>query len=207
VTALGVVDYGVGNLKSVVNALEYIGIDWTLVDAPSQIFQFDRILLPGVGSFGAAMGRLEETGLRESLVSAFEGGAQIMGICLGMQLLTDGSEESPLAEGLAIIRGATTRLPESAKTTNTGFRTVTAMADTSSLVADKLSRDYYFNHGYHVEPSDSDVSIGTARYGGQEICAAIEFKNACGVQFHPEKSQGQGLAVLRHFALTGGLRL
>jgi len=207
VTVLGVVDYGAGNLQSVVNALEYLETDWTILDAPGQVAQFDRILLPGVGSFGAAMRRLEETGLKTSLIGAFERGHRIMGICLGMQLLTEWSEESPSIEGLGIVRGTTVKLPESAKITNTGFRTVTAPGEKWSLAADELRRDYYFNHGYRVIPSDSAVCVGTSSYGGEDICVAVEFENACGVQFHPEKSQGQGLAVLRNFALTGGLRL
>ena len=207
VTVLGVVDYGAGNLKSVVNALEYLGTDWTILDSPAQVSKYDRILLPGVGSFGAAMRRLEETGLRKSLVDAFERGHRLMGICLGMQLLTEWSEESPSIEGLGIVKGTTVRLPESAKTTNTGFRRVTAVAETWSLDAEELSRDYYFNHGYHVKPSDSAMCVGTSSYGSEDICVAVEFENAWGVQFHPEKSQGQGLAALRHFALTGSLRL
>jgi len=207
VTVLGVIDYGAGNLKSVVNALEYLEIDWTILGSPAQVSRFDRLLLPGVGSFGAAMRRLEETGLKTSLISAFERGHRLMGICLGMQLLTEWSEESPSIEGLGVVKGTTVRLPESAKITNTGFRTVTAVSETWSLAAEELSRDYYFNHGYHVQPSDSGVCVGTSRYGGEDICVAVEFENACGVQFHPEKSQGQGLAALRHFALTGSLRL
>lgn len=204
---LGVIDYGVGNLRSVANALEYLGTEWSIVNFPEQVSEFDRLLLPGVGAFGAAMGRLEKTGLKQSLLQAYRRGQPLLGICLGMQLLTEGSEESPSVRGLGIIKGITKKLPASAKETNTGFRTVSAVDGDRSLVGDNLERDYYFNHGYRVEPAAAAVCVGTTSYGGYAICAAVEFENAYGVQFHPEKSQGQGLALLKNFAASGSLRL
>ena len=203
---LGVVDYGVGNLRSVANALDYIGTQWGIVSSPDQVSEFDRLLLPGVGAFGSAMDRLEKTGLKESLLQAYRRGQPLLGICLGMQLLTEGSEESPSVDGLGIIPGMTTKLPGGGIETNTGFRTVTAVDGDRSLVWDKPERDYYFNHGFRVEPTAA-VSVGTTTWGGLSICAAVEFENASGVQFHPEKSQGQGLALLKNFATSGSLRL
>ena len=195
-----------GNLRSVVNALDYIGTHWGIINFADEVSEFDRLLLPGVGAFGPAMDRLEKTGLKEALLQAFLRGQPLLGICLGMQLLTEGSEESPSVEGLGIIPGMTTKLPRSGRATNTGFRRVSAVDGGRSLVGDNLERDYYFNHGYRVEPAAA-VGVGTTNYGGHDICAAVEFENASGVQFHPEKSQGQGLALLKIFAASGSLRL
>ena len=204
---LGVVDYGAGNLRSLGNALNYVGLEWAMVDKPKQIFDFDKILLPGVGAFGAAMNKLEQTGLRAAIIDASTQGRFVMGICLGMQLLTNASEEDPGEQGLGLIDASTRKLPESPTRTNTGFRDVATSAERWRLDYSVSTRDYYFNHGFFVEPRFHGVSAGSTRHGKKVICAAISYENLSGVQFHPEKSQGQGLAVIRNFARNGTLRL
>ena len=204
---VGLVDYGVGNLRSLANALDYMSIDWGLVRDSHEVGGYEKLVLPGVGSFGAAMGKLNQTGLGDAIKAASEFGRPILGICLGMQLLTQGSEESPKIQGLGLVGGVTVGLPLFPKSTNTGFRTVAASGSPTSLVEDSLERDYYFNHGYFVRPVDPNVTVGVSSHGSLEICVALRSANVGGVQFHPEKSQGQGLAVLREFAISGDIKI
>ena len=202
---LGVVDYGVGNMRSVANALNRIGADWEIAQRPSDLQRFQRLLLPGVGAFGAAMISLAESGLKDSLVDAAENGVPVLGICLGMQLLSEHSEESPGMRGLGLI-AAQTRAITPGMATNTGFRRVrfpTAEGAATTVIREK---DYYFNHSFHVLPA-GDLVSASFLWNHKEVVAAVSMGNIFGVQFHPEKSQGQGLALLRRFAADGVLQL
>lgn len=203
---LAVLDYGVGNMRSVANALNRIGVNWEVAKKASDLPGSTRLLLPGVGAFGSAMDLLDQSGLKAGLLNAAQRGVPVLGICLGMQLLSEGSEESPGVAGLGLIPAAT-RAVTSDHTTNTGFHSVSSVGNQQHTVRSPRTRDYYFNHSFHVVPRTSDVSAGSFRWNGQEIVAAVSLRNICGVQFHPEKSQGQGLSLLRNFALTGELGL
>ena len=204
---LGVLDYGVGNMQSVANALDKIGVPWDLVSEPGQVFRYGKLLLPGVGAFGAAVSRLEETGLKEEVCVSAKAGTSLLGICLGMQLLGKSSEESAGFEGLGLLDAETVAITSANATTNTGFRTVDISTARSGSETETSTRDYYFNHGYRLVPNDPTVAAGVLSWNGSEIVAAVSLDNIMGVQFHPEKSQGQGLAVLRGFALSRELRL
>ena len=204
---LGVLDYGVGNMQSVANALDKIGVPWDLVSEPGQVFRYGKLLLPGVGAFGAAVSRLEETGLKEEVCVSAKAGTSLLGICLGMQLLGKSSEESAGFEGLGLLDAETVAITSANTTSNTGFRAVDISAARSGFETETSTRDYYFNHGYRLVPNDPTVTAGLLSWSGSEIVAAVASDNIMGVQFHPEKSQGQGLAVLRGFALSGELRL
>ena len=204
---LGVLDYGVGNMQSVANALDKIGVPWDLVSEPGQVVGYGKLLLPGVGAFGAAVSRLEETGLKKEVCVSAKAGTLLLGICLGMQLLGKSSEESAGYEGLGLLDAETVAITSANTTTNTGFRTVDISTARSGFETAASTRDYYFNHGYRVVPNDPAVTAGVLSWNGSEIVAAVLSDNVMGVQFHPEKSQGQGLAVLGGFALSGELRL
>ena len=205
--ALGVADYRVGNMRSVANALNKIGAEWELVNDPLKVPQYSRLLLPGVGAFGPAAVRLGETGLGKALVLAARAGTPLMGICLGMQLLGRTSEESPSTQGLALLEASTVRLPPHHSVTNTGFRKVEVVAAFRRPNSSTLVCDYYFNHGYHFVPEEKSVAAAATQWGEVEIVSAVSRDNVMGVQFHPEKSQGQGLAVLDRFARSGDLLL
>ena len=204
---LGVADYGVGNMRSVANALNKVGADWELVSDPLKVSKYSRLLLPGVGAFGSAALRLGETGLGKALVLGAQAGTPLMGICLGMQLLGRTSEESPSARGLAMLQASTVRLPPRQSVTNTGFRKVEVLAAFRRPGSSSLFCDYYFNHSYHFVPSNLSDAAAVTQWGGMEIVSAVSSGNVMGVQFHPEKSQGQGLAVLDRFARSGDLLL
>ena len=204
--SLGVVDYGVGNLQSVCNALNKVGVRWGLVSEARDIPGHNRLLLPGVGAFGSAVSRMDEAGLTNDVKSAAFGGIPLLGICLGMQLLSEGSEENGGVAGLGLIPGSTRAIFADSASTNTGFRRVSLAAATAGL-GDSRFRDYYFNHGYHVVPDASSAIAGSCEWRGSTVVSALSSGTVHGVQFHPEKSQGQGLSLLYHFAVTGKLAL
>ena len=204
---LGVLDYGVGNMHSVANALDKIGVRWDLVSEPGQVFRYGKLLLPGVGAFAAAVSRLEVTGLREEVCVSAKAGTPLLGICLGLQLLGKSSQESAGFDGLGLLDAETVAITSANTTTNTGFRTVYIPTARTESEAETSTRDYYFNHGYRLVPNDPTLTAGVLSWSGNEIVAAVSSENIMGVQFHPEKSQGQGLAVLHAFALSGELRL
>ena len=204
---LGVLDYGVGNMQSVANALDKIGVRWDLVSEPGQVFRYGKLLLPGVGAFAAAVSRLEVTGLREEVCVSAKAGTPLLGICLGLQLLGKSSQESAGFDGLGLLDAETVAITSANTTTNTGFRTVYIPTARTEFEAETSTRDYYFNHGYRLVPNDPTLTAGVLSWSGNEIVAAVSSENIMGVQFHPEKSQGQGLALLHAFALSGELRL
>lgn len=204
--SLGVVDYGVGNLQSVCNALNKVGVRWGLISEARDIAAHNRLLLPGVGAFGSAVSRMDEAGLTNDVKSAAFGGIPLLGICLGMQLLSEGSEESGGVAGLSLIAGSTRAIFADSASTNTGFRRVSLSEATDGL-GDSRFRDYYLNHGYHVVPDASSAIAGSCEWRGTTVVSALSSGTVHGVQFHPEKSQGQGLSLLYHFAVTGRLAL
>ena len=204
---LGVVDYGVGNMQSVANALNKIDVPWKVVTEPSHLRVHRRLLLPGVGAFGPAMELLGKTGLREGILLAAESGVPVLGICLGMQLLGLSSAENPSTSGLGLLDARTVALENGQNFTNTGFRKVAISETAGNAEFPTFDRDYYFNHGYHLVPGNSDVVVGSIDWYGSRVVAAVSHETVSGVQFHPEKSQGQGLSLLYQFAVSGELRL
>lgn len=200
-----IVDYGLGNLWSVKNAFEFMGANVTLSGAPEVVAASKKLVLPGVGSFGTGMNNLHERGLIDALNEAvLNKGTPILGICLGMQLLADASEEAPNARGLGWIPGQvrkftdkTLRLPHmgfngaSADAVNPLFETGIAPPD-----------DFYFVHSYCFVPDDSGHVLARTRYG-DEFTSAVRKDSIFGVQFHPEKSQSSGLKLISRFIRFG----
>ncbi len=201
--AVTIVDYGVGNLGSLRNAFARVGRTADVSADPDTIATADRVLLPGVGAFDHAVERLESSGLGEAVAASARRGAPVAGVCLGMQLLTNASEEGERA-GLGLIPGRARRFPSSAD----GRRLLVPHMGWSATVPAKPSTlaptlsgpgRFYFVHSYAVDADDPADVLAWTDYG-RRFASAIEHENVLGIQFHPEKSHRYGLAILRDFA-------
>jgi len=190
---VAVVEYGVGNLNSVCRAVQEVGGDPELTRDPRDIREVDAVILPGVGHFGAAARELEETGLKDELLDVV-GSIPVLGICLGMQLLMESSEEDPSVEGLGVFRGTCVELPEGVKRPHMGWNEVRFRAEEFSEFDGSM---FYFAHSYRVAPEDDRVVLAVTEYG-EEFPSMIGDvgKLVYGVQFHPEKSGPIGLKLL-----------
>lgn len=199
-----VVDYGVGNLGSIVNMLHRIGSEAVVSNDAATVGKADRLILPGVGAFDPAMGRLRESGLVEHLYRrVVEECAPLLGICLGMQLLTERSEEGRLP-GLGWIPAETVRFrfPEGVtdlRIPHVGWNTVEPRPGAPLFESAPPDRRYYFAHSYHVRCRDERHVLATTRHG-VEFHSAVRRDNIFGTQFHPEKSHRYGMDLLRAFA-------
>jgi len=198
-----VIDYGMGNLWSVGNALRYLGCTPTITDDPKEIAGADALLLPGVGSFRKAMLSLKETALDQAIVEAVQGrGRKILGICLGMQLMGSRGMEDGDTPGLGLIRTTVDRFsPDEIganKIPHIGFDMV--RSEPGSVLFSKLpeAADFYFVHSYRMLPQGLDGKVATCDYG-IKFLAAYEHENVFATQFHPEKSQANGLMLLKNF--------
>lgn len=194
---IAVIDYGAGNLHSVKNALDYMGAESVITSSSDEILNADKVILPGVGSFGDAMRRLEEKNLIDSVKRAADGTKPFLGICLGLQLLFEASEESPGVEGLGIFKGSVVRIPEHGlKIPHMGWNNISLAKDSRILPGNKPY--VYFVHSYYIKAEDkSDVSAYTEY--GESLDVAVERGNVFATQFHPEKSGKVGLDILKRF--------
>lgn len=196
-----IVDYGLGNLGSVVNMLRRIEIECDVSDDPERILRATRILLPGVGAFDAAMERINSSGLRQALdYKALTQRVPILGICLGMQILTRGSEEGTIP-GLGWIQADTFSLPIDAgiKIPHMGWNVVEQLRPCPLLDGMNDETRFYFVHSYCVQTDDPLDTVLRAHYG-IDFSAAVQRDNIMGAQFHPEKSHRFGMQLLRNFA-------
>ncbi len=193
-----IVDYGAGNLRSLQNAFEFIGMATRVSDKPGDLASAEKILLPGVGAFAHAMGNLEQQGFVEPLQSSVRAGVPVLGICLGMQLLLTTSDEHGRVEGLDLIHGAVTKLDCAEKIPHMGWNEIEVSSSSRLLKGLPQSGFAYFVHSYVCHPVDGGHVAARFDYVG-EFCAAIERENIFGVQFHPEKSQEVGLQILMNF--------
>ena len=195
---LALIDYGVGNLHSVAKALEFVGGDAKLTCAADDIELADKIVLPGVGAFGDCMKNLEATGLIPTIKAQIAAGKPILGICVGLQILFEGSEESPNVDGLNVFSGRVKRIcAGDLKIPHMGWNSIKFG---NSKLFKGLSGEpyYYFVHSYHAAPNDKNIIAATTTYG-ETVTAAIERDNIFATQFHPEKSGDVGLLVLKNF--------
>lgn len=195
-----IIDYGAGNLKSVSNAFDYIGADNIISADRDQILAADKIVLPGVGSFGDAMDSLKNCGLVNTVYDAIESGKPFMGICLGMQLLFEDSQESPGVPGLGILRGHILRFPLDMgfKVPQIGWNDLNCRKP-ESVYGCAHEKFVYFVHSYYLKADDPGIVAATACYG-VEFHAAIARGNLSASQFHPEKSGQVGLSILKSWA-------
>lgn len=195
-----VLDYEMSNLRSAVKALERLGANVRVVRSGAEVGTPTAVLLPGVGHFGEAMKRIRAAGFDEALHRAHQDGSTVLGICLGLQLLFDESEEAPREPGLGLIAGGVEALRTDRKLPQIGWNTV-EWRDGAVIAAGADSpheRTYYFVHSFAVHPADPDAVLGTAEYG-ERFCAAAAGERVTGVQFHPEKSSSAGLGLLQRW--------
>ena len=199
---LAVIDYGVNNLGSVYNAFTRLGRDVTLVERPEQLEGAGAVILPGVGSFDRAKEALESGGFFEVLEGVLRDGTPLLGICLGMQLLCTGSEESRRgAPGIGWIRGDLRRFRGDMKVPHMGWNVVEPKAESPLFRDIPPGSHFYFVHSYFLDPSgDPGSVVATAEYGGVDLAAVVARGSVIGTQFHPEKSGPVGLAFLDNFA-------
>ncbi|MDX1991510.1 MAG: imidazole glycerol phosphate synthase subunit HisH [bacterium] len=198
---LAVIDYGAGNLRSVLHALDYLKAESIrVVRHPHELQNAEKIILPGVGAFGAGMQQLEKQGLVKPIRQAVAKGVPYLGICVGMQFLFSVGEEMGEFEGLGILPGRVVRFPtsERLKVPHIGWNELQPLC-ASPLLANVPEDSYaYFVHSYHCVPEDKSAIIASVDYGGT-VAAAVQHDNIYGVQFHPEKSQRTGLQILQNF--------
>jgi imidazole glycerol-phosphate synthase subunit HisH len=197
---VSLVDYGLGNLGSVANMLKRIGVESRRVSTPAEVLHSDRVLLPGIGAFDTGMSRLADAGLDDALRDFAATGKPIFGICLGMQLLLDSSEEGT-ATGLGLIPGKSVRFDTNAgvRIPHMGWNAVTATHSEPLVVGAETGSRFYFVHSYHVVPDDPAFVLATTDYAGN-FASMISRENILGAQFHPEKSHAFGMTILRNFA-------
>ena len=192
-----VLDYEMSNLRSAVKALERLGASVRVIRGPEGVGEADALVLPGVGNFGEAMRRIRDQGLDEAVAGSVARGRPVLGICLGLQLLFDESEESPGVPGLGLLPGAVRRLRTDRKLPHIGWSRVDWAPGTGLGPAPGEAGEptYYFVHTYGCEPEDPSLVLGRAEHG-VPFCAAAGRPGLAGVQFHPEKSSTAGLGLL-----------
>jgi glutamine amidotransferase len=201
---LAVLDYGIGNLRSAEKAFQHVGADAVLTADPAEVAGADAVVLPGVGAFGRCREALHDTGLDEVALEAIASGRPFLGICVGMQLLYDASEESPGVTGLGVLPGTVERLPAGVKHPQMQWNRVDLRADTPLF--DGLGEHpwMYFVHSF--APELTADAIATCDYGGQ-VTAAAQRENVYATQFHPEKSGTSGLQLLGNFVALAAAAL
>lgn len=192
------IDYGVGNLYSVAKAAAFVGGDVKISNSADDLKRAEKIILPGVGAFGDCMKNLEATGLIPAIKREVSSGKPLLGICVGLQILFAGSEESPNVDGLKIFGGRVKKIQAGdLKIPHMGWNSV--RFGNSKLFAGLNGAPYfYFVHSYHAAPDDKKIIAATTTYG-EDVTAALEFENIFATQFHPEKSGDVGLRVLKNF--------
>ncbi len=203
---VAVVDYGMGNLQSVVQALRAAAPEGAVVlrtHDPDDIRRAARIVVPGQGGFRDSAARLAQNGLGEAIVEKMRSGAPYLGICLGLQMLFESSEEAPGAVGFGWFKGEVKRLVggEHVKIPHMGWNSLELTAGGHPLLTAAGGADafVYFVHSYHAVPSEPGVVVATVRHGDNLVTAAVARDNVVATQFHPEKSQAAGIALLRRF--------
>ncbi len=216
---ISVIDYGLGNLRSVIKAFEKVGVSACITDLPAQIVKADYLVLPGVGAFRDGIEGIRAKGLLDAIVKFVNAGRPMLGICLGMQLMMTESEEFGRSCGLDLIPGKVVSLKSPKEVNEDGYKVPHIgwnglfipgqRADTGegnvhrwrdTILSDTQSgTEVYFVHSYVVKPDDSEHVIATTVYGGQELCAVMQKGNMIGCQFHPERSGPVGLDMLRRF--------
>jgi glutamine amidotransferase len=198
---IAIVDYGMGNLRSVQNALEFVGASCTITGDTATLLDADKVILPGVGSFRAAMENIERRGLRAPLDRCVhQQGKPFLGICLGMQLLAERGDEDGPSDGLGFLPAEVKRFPfkdPSLPIPHIGFNAV-ALGGRPLFAGLGDSADFYFVHSFRMECREAGDVVGWCEYG-ERFAAAVEHGNVVGTQFHPEKSQTNGLRLLANF--------
>lgn len=199
---IGVIDYGMGNLRSVSKAIEHLGGSVYVGDEPKKLSRSKKLILPGVGAFGDAMAELKKRNLIRLIQDAASGGTPLFGICLGLQLFFEHSSESPGVRGLGIWKGSVLRFKAARnrrlKIPHMGWNQVSVRKSSALLKRVKNLSHFYFVHSYYANPEDKASILGETSYG-VKFPSVIAAGTVWAVQFHPEKSQSSGLQVLKNF--------
>ena len=199
---IAIIDYDAGNLRSVEKALLSIGEDAIVTRDRDEILSADKVILPGVGAFGDAMKKLGEYGLVDTIHEAVDSGKPFLGICLGLQLLFRRSDESDGVEGLSILPGEILRIPDAPgiKIPHIGWNSLKVKDDARLFNGLGENPYVYFVHSYYLKADDDNIVAATTEYGGTLIHASVQKDNVYACQFHPEKSGGVGMQILKNFA-------
>jgi glutamine amidotransferase len=198
---IAIIDYGMGNMHSVAKAIQFCGVEPVITNKKSQIISADKILLPGVGAFDDAMQELKKLGLVNVIRQQVDCQKPFLGICLGMQLLLESSQEAKISQGLGILEGQVVkfRFSPGLKVPHMGWNDCKVLAKDCLLLNGLGGNDQvYFCHSYYPEPSDKSVIAAVCNYGLEFGCV-LHKGNVYGVQFHPEKSQTAGLKIIKNF--------
>ena len=192
-----IVDYDSGNLESIRNAIKKIGCTPITTNKPDELLKANAVIFPGQGSFPAALGKLKQSNINETIINLINDGVPFLGICLGLQLMFEFSEEGNL-EGLGLINGTVKKISDIVKVPHIGWNSV--KFDNSHKIFDDIPNNsyFYFLHSYYVKPIKFENIIGQTNYGSN-FCSAYAFNNYIGVQFHPEKSGELGLKIFDNF--------
>jgi len=204
---IAIIDYGVGNLRSVEKAFVAVGAHAVVSSDAHVLREADGLVLPGVGAFRACMKSLSQRGFSDLVRERVAAGTPLLGLCVGMQMLFDGSEEYGPSPGLGFLRGQVRRFSNEVRVPQVGWNQVKIKRSHPLLDGIEDDAFFYFVHSYYCDPQDREEIIGETDYGAS-YASVVTQGNVCGVQFHPEKSQVSGLRLLRNFAqgvLRGGL--
>ena len=206
---IAVIDYGAGNLQSVVKALDFIGCESIITNKKSELLAADGAILPGVGSFADAMNCMNSSGATDAVYDFVGTGKPLLGICLGLQLLFDGSEESPEAKGLGLLKGTIGRIPNDngrLKIPHMGWNSLEIKKHNGIFKGIEGEPYVYFVHSYFLKAEDPGIVSSVTHYG-TDIDASVSCGNIYATQFHPEKSGEVGLRILRNFIDIAGGKL
>ncbi len=195
---ISIIDYGVGNLKSLYNAFRHLDVPANLIRTADEVAAAEKLLLPGVGAFDYAMSNINRLGLVEVLQARAKEGVPVLGICLGMQLLFSHSTEGVGCQGLGLVQGTVTRFGQGKKVPHMGWNEIDVVHEGTLLRSLPESKYAYFVHSYHCVPEEKQDIAAFCDYGSP-FCAVVARGNIFGTQFHPEKSQELGLQILENF--------
>lgn len=201
---VAIIDYGVGNLRSVEKAFSATGCEAMVTGDESELRKADRLVLPGVGAFGACVKALRDRGFDRLVREQVRSGIPVLGVCVGMQLLFEESDEFGSTAGLGLMRGRVRRFENSLVVPHVGWNRIHQRKAHALFEGIDDGSFCYFVHSFYCEPADEVVVVGQTEYGGR-YASVVAQGNVCGVQFHPEKSQEIGLRMLRNFAALGAL--
>lgn len=193
-----IIDYGMGNLRSVQKGFEKVGFNAKITSNPEEVIAAPAVVLPGVGAFKDAMDNLKETQMIDAIKEVVKKGKPFLGICLGLQLLFSESEEWGIHKGLDIVEGRVTRLPEGVKIPHMGWNEIEMVNESPIMKGIDSGSHFYFVHSYYVEPVNPKVVTCQTEYG-IKYTSIIKQDNVFGIQFHPEKSSTLGLKILKNF--------
>ena len=212
---ISLIDFGAGNLHSVYKALKFIGANVEITKDPAVIEKSDAVIFPGVSGFGAVMSAIKKNNLQDVIIKSAKSSKPFLGICVGMQVLFEDSEENPNEKGLGIFKGKVVRFKKAKTVPHIGWNSVIARSEATKQSQNceevassglRLPRNdmekFYFVHSYYVVPEDKNIIFGQTEYEGEQFTSIIKKDNLLAVQFHPEKSGKTGLELLNSFLMN-----